>query len=202
MKINTYNYLTILMATLLTSSLIITSASADNSHFDYLEVQFVQQNHNDVDFDNSFGIEGSATFYNNWYLTGNTSKSEFATDIGVEADYTNWFLGVGHYWSLNEDTEIYAQLSAETQKIKSAMTSNDQRGASIELGTIYQLNEPLSFTAHARFSDININSNEDRSQEFYFGGRIDYSLSQQFQIGLGYEIGEFDRLNLGLRFSF
>jgi len=198
MNIKASNYL----ATLLLSSLISTSALANNDHFDYLEVQFVQQNHSDVDFDNSYGIEGSITFYGDWYLTGNTSKSEFVTDTAEKADYTNWFLGIGHSWSLSDLTKIYAQLSAETQKLESDIAKRDQRGASIEVGTVYQLNDSWSFTAHTRFSDININSNDDRSQEFYIGGRIDYSLSQKLQLGLGYEVGEFDRLNIAIRFNF
>lgn len=193
---------TISLSSILLTMLFSSSTQAEHNPFNYLEVQSAQIDHSDVDSDPGFGIDMSLSFANNWYITGNNVGNDFTFEDGTEGDYTNWFLGVGHFWSLSESNDIYLQVSAETQKLKVAATSIDQRGASIEFGSIYQLNDSWSFTAHARFSDINITSNNDRSEEFYFGGRFDYAINEQLQIGLSYETGDFDRLDFTLRFNF
>ena len=198
MKLNrTISFSTILITMLLASPI-----QAEHSSFSFLEVQSAQIDHSDVDSDGGFGIEFSLSFADNWYVTGNNTENDFTFEDGTEGEYTNWLLGIGHYWSLSDSNDIYLQLSAETQKLKVAAGNIDERGASIEFGSIYQLNESWNFTAHARYSDINITSSDDRSEEFYFGGRFDYAFSDQLQIGLGYEAGDFDRLDLALRFNF
>ena len=187
---------------LLTVMTATTPLLAETSAYRYLEAQHTQIDHSDGDLDNGLGIEVSIPLTDNWYVTGSNTKNDFTTDTGVEGEFTNWFLGAGYAWQLSNENSLYLQVSAETQKLTADIATIDERGASIELGNHYQLNESWVFSAHARFSDINIADDAGRSDEFYFGARIDYQLNDNFQLGLGYETGEFDRADFALRFNF
>ncbi|TQV74936.1 porin family protein [Aliikangiella marina] len=175
---------------------------AKANEFGYLEAQVTQVSQSDVTADTGYGIELSIPLSEKWYLIGSNIQSELISDIGVEMDFTNWYLGAGRHWTISPTSTLYLQLSAETQKLAADIGRTDRRGASFELGNHYRVNDNWVLTAYGRYSDINIASMNDRSDEFYFGARLSYQFKPNLEIGFGYESGDFSRTELGLRFRF
>lgn len=177
-------------------------SAVTGSEFSFVETQYAHINHNDIDADAGIGIELSIPFNDSWYVTGSNTQSKITSDLDQQLDFTNWFLGVGHFWSWSTTSDIYLQISAETQKLEAEAGRFDKRGASIELGNHYWISDQWLLTIYGRFSDINISDVSDRSSELYFGARLSYKLSESFKLGIGIESGDFDRSELALRFNF
>lgn len=171
--------------------------------FSYLEAQFAHIQHSDISTQGNLGIELALPIFDNWFIIGNRTVNDFTQDtLGIEMEYTHWLLGGGYFWTLSESNDLYLQVSAETQRLENRQADEGRRGASIELGSLYNLSDNFDLNIHARYSDINISKSEDRENEFYFGGRLDYKLSPDYKVSLGYEIGDFDRLDVSVRFNF
>ena len=192
----------ILILCIAMQGLITNETSASDVYNIQLRAAVVTIDQDDIDTSSGLGLGFKLPLTENWYIDAKHLSVDVTTDMNIDADYTNWYLGVGHSWSVSETASVYLQLSAETQRLKAGPVSLDERGASIELGSHIELNTAWDAEFYGRFSDINITESEPRSSEFYFGARVSYTIIDNLSIALSYETGEFEQAMLGVNFNF
>ena len=73
----------------------------------------------------SFGIRGSVSISDGWYLTGGYLKESkgflndvAGTKLNLETDQTFLEFGAGHHWMLADRTDMYAEMSILDSKVR------------------------------------------------------------------------------------
>ena len=177
-------------------------AFANSPSWDYVELQYVQFDVDDIDVEPSgFGINGSVLVSENVFLTGSTA---FTSDDfqGVDFDYDTLELGIGYRYAISDRTDWYASLSYANVEAKASASgfgssTVDEDGFDIETGIRSMLTEKFELGADISYLDL---GDED---ETTFTVEATYLVSESVGIDLGYGIAsDVNTLNLGVRFEF
>jgi len=147
-------------ALLLITTLIPFHAFSSQPDFNYLEINVGQSKMESVDHD-TFSLNGNVELTKNFYLSAEFESFDHEEYRG--ADF--YFLGAGYVFSLNETSNLYAQLDYSQREMVSEYDSS-LTGYRLTLGYRNQVSSALEGYAKVAFSSLESNGGEhDRSEK-------------------------------------
>lgn len=188
-------YLIIAAATVATG-LLPASASADSPSYDFFQIDFISGDIDNPDVDgDGFGIGGSVSIHENWFLFGSYGDLDFdgAVDLSVLD------LGLGYRVPMSDTTDLALTAGFVSADLDTSFGSADDDGYALGALIRGMVNDQFELNGGISYVDLGGSNGDDTS--FLLGGV--YSLNENIAINGGIEIGDdVNFYNLGFRFYF
>jgi hypothetical protein len=182
-------------------------ALADSPDWKYVEGSYLTSEFDDNDADDvepdGFGIKGSWLFEENWFVQGSYEDQE--DDINVpgfgsfDVEFSNFNIGGGYRYGLQENTDIYGRVSFESWDIEVGPFDEDDQGYSAAAGIRSVIWEGLEVNAEGGYIDV---GDFFDGEGFWNVGAI-YNLPMGLGFGVSYgKIDDLETLKGTVRYSF
>jgi opacity protein-like surface antigen len=204
------------------------AAHARSPDFNYVELNYVyvDVDLSDVDGDESFKtsadhgfhVGGAFQVWESVHLFGEYSQAgqDFKLTEGTfsakgDFDVVRWRLGVGYSIPLDDMLSVYGRVSwdrAEFKDIKIEgvnLGSDKDDGVGAEVGLVWAATPQFHVQPYLRYTSVGEvdDFEEDKfNSDFLFGVGARWYVTEQVGLQAGYEYGEIQTFNLGLRFAF
>lgn len=171
-------------------------ASADSPSYDFFQIDFISGDIDNPDVDgDGFGLGGSVSIQENWYLFGEYSDLDFDGSV----DLSLLELGVGYRLPMSDTTDLALSASYVSADLDSSFGSADDDGYGISALIRGMVSDQFELNGGISYVDLGGTGGDDTS--FVFGGVYSFTDNVAFKAGI--EIG--DDINFytaGFRFYF
>ncbi len=179
-------------------SLSVNAVNAANFNYNYVELKVADAID---DADPTITAAGSYDITPNINLIGDYSNTTLDSINGVDLDFNKYSIGLGYHTSVNDNTDITANIKYIGTEIELTQGFNyqslgDGSGFGVGMGVRHKVSD--KFEANAAVDYMNVEDATDTAVSA--GGR--YYFSDSISAGVGYTSGDFDGVDGSLRFNF
>lgn len=174
-----------------------TPALAEGPSYKYLEIDFLST---DIGVSgDGLSLRGSFPVSEPIYLFASYSTTGFANAVfGLDVDATELRLGAGWRREIVAGTDFIAELNLERTDVEvQTLGSAADNGYGLGLGVRSMLTSAVELNGKLRRVDYGNGANDT-----LLGAGVVWSVKDTMAVTFGYETGDTDTLNLGLRFGF
>jgi hypothetical protein len=177
----------------------------------------------ETDADSGFQIGASWQFWENFHVFGEYSNASqdlelsymngeykpFDSELTAKGDFDviRARIGIGYAMEVSPEFLAYGRVSYDYAEIGSIKVEGldlgdvDDNGFGGELGALWNIGTQFQLQGHVRYSSIG-DVIEDFDSDVLFGVAARWFFMDQFALQGGYEFGEINTWNVGVRFTF
>jgi len=172
--------------------------------------------------DSGLQVGGAFEFADNWHVFGEYSQAgqdiDFAAVIDGESltgsgsfDVVRYRIGVGYAFGMSDVMKAYGRLSLDGIELKDFrldgedLGDSDDDGFGAEFGILWAPLPELHLQAHLRYTsvgEIDEGSDEGFDSDVLFGVAGRWYFTENFAVQAGYEAGDINTWNAGIRLAF
>jgi hypothetical protein len=176
----------------------------------------------ETDDDRGYRVAASWELFFNFHLFGEFQKAEndYKTSLTGPAvdtqdagdfDVTRWRAGVGYGLPLGDRLSVYGRVTYDNIDVESiridtiTLGDDDDNGVGFEGGLRWLVLQTLELQAYGRYSDVgSMEVGEGFDDDVLGGVQVRWNAfgSEDLAYQMGYEFGDINTLNIGVRFIF